>query len=113
MSSKYLFITLLFLAIIFGCAKALGPGYVFQSGEMALARAADTTDDKTRQKETEKATSLFLQIINEGEAGSKWVNKAHFQVAEVYKSQFKWGGQQVNHTCFRRLKSCQIRMLSL
>jgi len=90
MRSKYLFITLLFLAIIFGCARALGPGYVYQSGEMALVKAAEATDDKVKKKETDKALSLFDKIIKEGEPGSKWVNKAHFQVAETYKSQAEW-----------------------
>jgi len=91
MRTKYFFIALLFLAIIFGCAKALGPGYVYQSGEMALEKAAEPdADDETRNKQTEKALSLFLQIINESEPSDKWVNKAHFKVAEVYKSQFKW-----------------------
>ena len=91
MRTKSFFITLLFLTIIFGCAKALGPGYVYQSGEMALERAADpNADDEVRQKETDKALALFLQIIDGGAPGEKWVNKAHFQVAEIYKSQFKW-----------------------
>jgi len=90
MRCKYLFITLLFLAIIFGCAKALGPGYLYQSGEMALGRAAEATDDEVKKKETEKALSQFNKIIEEGKPGSKWVNKAHFQVAGTYKSQYEW-----------------------
>ncbi len=89
-------LVLLISIMLVGCAakmgKVLGEGYLYQNAEMKLDDAKFATvegkTDKT-QALTDQALELFLQITEKGPENDYYA-KAHYQVAEIYKSRFDW-----------------------